>query len=179
VQQTAQKNSLARVEQLVGALRSGHFGNKLELVYLTEKCSLELRKVSELLRLIPRVFPYKPVLTSNLSLIGLAAILNDNYWLTELGQRVPSNELNELIIETRVQGLKEIRSRPLEGLFRGQSTDSSVLLAIEEKIPKSELVGIIELLHSCGSKKVIPLTNSSTTESVLSAAIKCNQILEM
>lgn len=179
MQQTDQKTSLAKVEQIEEALRSGYFGTKLELVYLSGKCSIELRRVSELLRLIPRVFPYKPVVTANLSLVGVAAILNDNYWLTELGQRFPSNELNVLIIETRVQGLKEIRSKPLEGLFRGQSGDSSVLLAIEEEIPNIELVGIIELLHSCGSKKVIPLTNSSTTESVLGAAIKCNQILEM
>ncbi len=179
MQQTEQKTSFAKLEQIAPGLRSGRFGNKVELVYLSEKCSVELRRVSELLRLIPRVFPYKPVLTSNLSLIGVAAIFNDNYWLTELGHRFPSNELNDLIIETRVQGLKEIRSRPLEGLFRGQSSDGSILLAIEEKIPTSELVGIIELLHSCGSKKVIPLTNPSTTESVLSCAFRFDQILEM
>jgi hypothetical protein len=113
VQQTEQKTSFAKLEQIAPGLRSGRFGNKVELVYLSEKCSVELRRVSELLRLIPRVFPYKPVLTSNLSLIGVAAIFNDNYWLTELGHRFPSNELNDLIIETRVQGLKEIRSRPV------------------------------------------------------------------
>jgi len=179
VSQRELKVSLSKFHEVLPAIRSGFLGSRVELVSLSQTYSPQLMAVSELLNLMPRVFPYKTVIAPNNSLLGVAATLKDNCWLTELGRGYQHMELNELIIAARLNALKEIRSLATEQLYNCQHAGVSVLLAVEEQLPKEELLGVIELLHSCGTKQIIPLTNAATSEIFLTLSPRCKQVIDI